>query len=104
MPVNLISGWIDPSWWNIHCVGVSRAHHYAVPKRGATYLNSVLVVGRREDLLDNKLPRACHDARIIPEVSVLEEDAGVLFMDAYGVLDGADLARPRRELGVQVVD
>lgn len=67
-------------------------------------LDGVLVVGGGEDLLDDEAAGAGDDDGVVAEVAVLEEDAGVLLMDADGVLDGAQGAVARGEGRVEVVD
>ncbi len=51
-------------------------------------IHTILVVRCGEDVRDEKLPSASHDDRIVTEIRVLEQDAGVFFVYAYGVLDG----------------
>lgn len=56
-------------------------------------VDAVLVVGGREDLGDNELAAARHDGRAVAEIRVFEQDAGILLVDADGVLDGDGRAR-----------
>lgn len=64
----------------------------------------VLVVGGREDLLDDELAAARYDDRVVAEVGMLEQDAGVLLVDADGVFNLPNAADARGELGVEVVN
>jgi hypothetical protein len=67
-------------------------------------LNSIFVVGGSEDLLDDELACAGNSDRLVSEVRVLEENAGVLLVDADGVLDGLDVSITGWELSVEIVD
>lgn len=67
-------------------------------------LDGVLVVGSSEDLLDDQLAGTGDNNRVVTEVGVLEEDTGILLVDADGVLDLADSTIAAGELGVKVVD
>lgn len=51
-------------------------------------VNTVLVVRCCEDVRDKKLPSASHNDGVVTEISVLEQNASVFFVDAYGVLNG----------------
>lgn len=51
-------------------------------------VDAIFVIGGCEDLADEELARAGHGAAVVAEVGVLEEDAGVFFVDADGVFDG----------------
>jgi hypothetical protein len=67
-------------------------------------LNSVLIVGSGEDLLDDQFSCASDNGRIVSEVGVLKEQSVILLMDTSGVLDKADLAILGGELGIKVTD
>lgn len=92
----------------IHGVRVEDARQLDLGLDGAVLVEGpgdhVLVVGGREDLLDDELAAPRDDDAVVAEVGVLEQDTRVLLVDADGVLDLAHAAHARRELGVQVVD
>lgn len=67
-------------------------------------LDSILVVGRRENLLENKLAGPSHNCRIVSKVRVLEKKTVVLLVDANSVLDMSDGPILGGELGVEVAD
>jgi hypothetical protein len=67
-------------------------------------VHAVLVVGRGEDVRDDQLPSTCDDDRVVPEVSMLEQDARILLVDADGVLDDGACTRLVDERGVHVVN
>lgn len=67
-------------------------------------LAGVLVVGGSEDLLDDELAGSCDGDGLVSEVGVLHQDSVVLFVDADGVLDGAEGTVAGSEFGVEVVD
>ncbi len=67
-------------------------------------LDSILVIGRREYLLENKLARPGHNRRLVSKVRMLEEEAVVLLVDANSVLDVPDGPVLGGELGVEVAD
>lgn len=69
-----------------------------------TYRDSIFVVGCRENLLDYKLPPACDNRGVISEVSMLEEDTIIFFMNTDGILDLTHATRLGREVSIQVVD
>lgn len=63
-----------------------------------------LVIGSGEDLGDDELPGPSDRAASVAEVGVLEQDAGVLFVDANGVLDRFGTSISSDEVGVHVVN
>ena len=76
----------------VHGVGVEDAGKLDLKLNGTVLMEdpvyTVFVVGRGEDVGDEKLPATCDYDGVIPEIGVLEENAGILFVDAYGILDG----------------
>lgn len=92
----------------IHDVRVEDARQLDLGLDGAVLVEDpghhVLVVGGREDLLDDELAAARHNDGVVAEVGVLEQDAGVLFVDADGVFDLPNAADARGELGIEVVN
>lgn len=67
-------------------------------------VHAVLVVCGGEDLGNDEFARAGGGAGFVAEVGVLEEDAGVFFVDADGVLDRLGVAGAVHKVCVQVVD
>ena len=92
----------------VHGVGIEDAGEFDLELDGAVLVedpvDAVLVVGRREDVRDEKLSSSCHDDGVISEVGMLEQDPRVFFMDADGVLDGLRRASFVNEISVHVVD
>jgi hypothetical protein len=50
-------------------------------------VNTVLVVRRCEDVRDDELATSCYNDRIVTKISMLEENAGIFFVNANGILD-----------------
>jgi hypothetical protein len=48
-------------------------------------VNTVFVVGCCEDMADDQFAAANHCAGVVSEIGVLEQDAGVLFVDLHAV-------------------
>lgn len=67
-------------------------------------LDRILVIRSSEHLLDDELTCSGDNRRLITEVCVLEQDASILFVNADGILDGANTAFPGRELGIKIMD
>jgi hypothetical protein len=67
-------------------------------------LDGIFVVGSCKDLLHDELASARDNDRVIPEITVLVKNTGVLFVYADGVLDGADATVAGRELGIEIMD
>ena len=72
--------------------------------RWPTYLNSIFVVGGRENLLENELSCPGHNRRVVSEVGMLEKKPVVFLVDANRVLDISDGSILGRELGVKVAN
>lgn len=63
-------------------------------------IHAVLIVCCGEDLANEEFARAGDGARVVSEVGMLEEDAGVFFVDADCVFDGRGCAGAVDEFGV----
>lgn len=91
-----------------HGVGVQDTGELDLRGNGAILVehpgDDVLVVGGGEDLLDDQLAATGDDDGIVTEVAMLEEDAGILLVNADGILDGAKTTITGRELGIHVVN
>ena len=92
----------------VHGIGVEDTGQLDIELDGAVLVedpvNAVFVVGGREDLGDNELAATGDDCGLIAEVGVLEEDTGVFFVDADGVLDDCAGTGAVDEGRVHVVD
>lgn len=67
-------------------------------------LHGIFVIRRSEYLLDDELSSASHNDRIIPEISMFEKDAIVLFVDANSILDETDAAVLSGEISIEIMD
>ena len=92
----------------VHGVGVEDAGELDLELDRAVLMEdpvyAVLVIGRREDVRDDELPPPRHDYRVVAKVGVLEQDPGVLFVDADSVLDCRAHPSAVHKGGVHVVD
>ncbi|KAJ8104750.1 hypothetical protein OPT61_g10590 [Boeremia exigua] len=67
-------------------------------------VHAVLVVGGGEDVRDDELAGAGDGDAVVAEVGVLEQNTGILLVDADGVLDGRGLPRAVDKRRVHVVN
>lgn len=109
-----IDAWIDLrapavsifSW--VHGVGVQDARELDLELHGSVLVenpvNAVFVVCCSEYVRNQQLPSSSHNNGVVSEVSVLEEYAGVFFVDADGVLDRLACTGTVDEVRIHVVD
>ena len=92
----------------VHGVGIQDAGEFDLELDGAVLVedpvDTVLVVCGGEDVGDEELAAAGHDDRIIPEISMFEEDARVFFVDTNGVFDELGGTGAVDEGGIHVVN
>lgn len=91
----------------VHGIGVENAGELDLKLDRAVLMeipiDAIFVVGSCEDVRDDEFSATGYNDGVISKIGMLEQNAGVLFMHADGVLDG--LARPGAvdEVGVHVV-
>ena len=67
-------------------------------------VHAVFVIGRGENVGDEQFPPSSHNDRVVSEVGVLEEDAGVFFVDADGILNGLACTGTVDKVRIHIVD
>lgn len=80
----------------VHCIGVQDTSKLDLQLNSTILVedpvDAVFVVGGSEDVRNDELTSSSDDDRIITEVSVLEQDACIFFVNANCVLDGGTLS------------
>lgn len=67
-------------------------------------VNTVLIVCSCEDVGDKKLSASSNNDRVVTEISVLEQDASILFVYTYGILNRLTSTGAVDEIRVHIVN